>query len=123
MNTKSTLQLDLTGAREFAPEDDQLLELLQSFEQSLSTEMGVIAQGLADQDATRVEHSLHALKGFMPLFATPSLAQAVTTLYQNSRQQALDVTQKTYQTLLPDLKVLLTEVHAWPGIYDSTSKS
>ena len=117
-----TQQLDLTGAREFAPDEAQLLELLQSFEQSLSTEMKVIDQAVMHQDAAKAERSLHALKGFMPLFSKADLAQAVAQLYQSSRHQAFEVTIQEYNRLVPALKVLLSEVHAWPGIYDSSSQ-
>jgi HPt (histidine-containing phosphotransfer) domain-containing protein len=122
MNTSSQQQIDLSGAREFAPEPEQLLELLQSFEQSLSTEMGVIEKALASNDKDVVERSLHALKGFIPLFAKENLAQAVAKLYSESRQQSLQLTKDVYLSMLPSLNILLSEVRAWPGIYDSSSQ-
>lgn len=114
--------LDLTGAKEFAPEGEQLLELLQTFEQSLVIELRKIEAAIAHQDALAVEHSLHALKGFMPLFANPELAQKVTDLYQTSRTKPFGETCVVFNELAPNLRVLLKEVHAWPGIYDSASQ-
>ncbi len=102
--------LDLTRAKEFAFEADQLRELVVTFEQSLVQEMAVIQAGLAAGDALKVEHSLHALKGFMPLFATESLAQAMTDLYQTSREKPLDVTGPIFTALVPSLEALLVEV-------------
>ena len=110
MSTNSLL--DLTRAKEFAFEPDQLRELMVTFEQSLTQEMAIIQAGLADADALKVEHALHALKGFMPLFATESLAQAMTDLYQTSREQALSVTGPIFTTLAPKLETLLVEVRA-----------
>ncbi len=104
--------LDLTRAKEFAFEADQLRELVVTFEQSLAQEMTVIQAGLAADDALKVEHALHALKGFMPLFATESLAQAVTDLYKTSREQPLTVTGPVFTALVPSLETLLVEVRA-----------
>jgi HPt (histidine-containing phosphotransfer) domain-containing protein len=104
--------LDLTRAKEFAFETDQLRKLVVTFEQSLVQEMAVIQAGLASGEALKVEHALHALKGFMPLFATESLAQAMTELYQTSREKPLEVTGPIFTALVPSLKALLVEVHA-----------
>jgi len=104
--------LDLTRAKEFAFEADQLRELVMTFEQSLAQEMTLIQEGLTASDALKVEHSLHALKGFMPLFATESLAQAMTVLYQTSREKPLDVTAPIFTALVPSLDTLLVEIRA-----------
>ena len=105
--------LDLTRAKEFAFEADQLRELVMTFEQSLSQEMGIIRAGLANADPLKVSHSLHVLKGFMPLFAAESLAQAMTDLYQTSREKPLDVTGPVFTALVPSLQTLLVEVRVW----------
>lgn len=102
--------LDLTRAKQFAFEADQLNELMVTFEQSLTQEMAIIQAGLATDDALKVEHSLHALKGFMPLFAHESLAQAMTDLYQTSRDKPLQVTGPIFTSLVPSLSGLLVEV-------------
>jgi HPt (histidine-containing phosphotransfer) domain-containing protein len=105
--------LDLTRAKEFAVEADQLRELVVTFEQSLTQEMGIIQSALVAGEALKVEHALHALKGFMPLFATQFLAQAMTDLYQTSREQPLGVTGPIFTALVPSLQTLLVEVRAW----------
>ena len=107
--------LDLTRAQEFAQDPQQLRELVTTFEQSLVQEMAVIQAALAQHEALKVEHSLHALKGFMPLFTGEALAQTVTTLYQSSRHQLLDVTGAEFTALVPTLNALLTEVRTWLG--------
>jgi len=105
--------LDLTRAQEFAFDQGQLRELVVTFEQSLAEEMANIQAGLAAKDALKVEYSLHALKGFMPLFAAESLTQAMTDLYQSSREQPLDVVNPIFTALVPNLYQLLAEVRAW----------
>jgi HPt (histidine-containing phosphotransfer) domain-containing protein len=105
--------LDLTRAQEFAFEAEQLRELVTTFEQSLVQEMASIHAGLAANEALKVEHALHALKGFMPLFVEQHLAQAVTDLYQTSREQPLAVTAPIFNSLVPKLSALLVEVGAW----------
>ena len=107
--------LDLTRAQEFALDPQQLRELVTTFEQSLAQEIAVIQAALAQKEALKVEHSLHALKGFMPLFTGEALAQTVTTLYQSSRQQPLDVTGAEFTALVPSLNALLAEVRTWLG--------
>ena len=104
--------LDLSRAKEFAVEPEQLRELVVTFEQSLAQEMTLIQAALAVGDALKVEHSLHALKGFMPLFAVGFLAQAMTDLYQTSREKPLDVTGPLFTALVPSLEALLVEVRA-----------
>ncbi len=105
--------LDLTRAQEFAFEAAQLRELVVTFEQSLVQEMAVIQAALAAGDALKVEHALHALKGFMPLFAAPELAQQMAEVYQTSRQQPLSVTTPAMNALVPNFETLLAEVRAW----------
>jgi HPt (histidine-containing phosphotransfer) domain-containing protein len=105
--------LDLTGAQEFAADDVQLRELIATFQDSLSHEIVKIQAGLLASDALKVEHSLHALKGFISLFAHPVLAQAVTDLYQTSRNHSLVATRNNFETILPNLEALLGEVRAW----------
>lgn len=105
--------LDLRGAQEFAMDDVQMRELMATFEASLGQEIATIQASLEGHDALQVEHSLHALKGFMSLFAHPTLAQAVTDLYQNSRNQPLTATKSRFETILPDLEALLAEARVW----------
>ena len=104
--------LDLSRAKEFAVETEQLRELVVTFEQSLTQEMTHIQAALAVGDALKVEHALHALKGFMPLFSVASLAQAMTDLYQASRDKPLEVTGPLFTALVPSLEALLVEVRA-----------
>jgi len=106
----TTPLLDLTRAQEFALEADQLRELVLTFEESLAQEIATIQAGIHNADAVKVEHALHALKGFMPLFSVDSLAQAMTDLYQTSRQQPLSVTAPAFTALVPSLEQLLVEV-------------
>ena len=104
--------LDLSRAKEFAFEADQLRELMVTFEQSLVQEMAIIQAALAAGEALKVEHALHALKGFLPLFTSESLAQAMTDLYQTSREKPLEVTGPIFTSLVPSLETLLVEVRA-----------
>lgn len=104
---------DLTRANEFGFEENQVRELVVTFEQSLQQEITVIQAAIAVGDALKVEHGLHALKGFMPLFTEPGLAQSITDLYQTSRAQPLNVTGPLFTALVPNLSSLLLEARAW----------
>ena len=107
--------LDLTQARELAADDDMLRELVQTFADSLNIELTKARAAFQDQDEERVHFSLHALKGFLPLFCQSELAQAMIILYQDCRQQALPQTQAAYQALEPAFLALQEEVRAWLG--------
>ncbi len=105
--------LDLSGAKEFAADEGQMRELMATFEQSLTQEVASIQANLTANEGSKVELSLHALKGFMSLFSAPALAQAVAQLYQNSREQPLQATREGFQSILPNLEALLGEVRIW----------
>ena len=107
--------LDLNRAKEFAFDPEQLRELVATFELSLGQEMAVIDAALKAQNAEKVAHALHALKGFMPLFTGESMAQAISDLYQTSRVAPLAETQAGYTALAPNLSTLQSEVQAWLG--------
>jgi HPt (histidine-containing phosphotransfer) domain-containing protein len=104
---------DLTRANEFGFEEAQVRELVVTFEDSLQQELQRIQAAVKAGDAKQVEHALHALKGFMPLFTEPGLSQAMTDLYQTSREQGLHVTAPVFTALVPNLEALLVEVRAW----------
>ena len=113
---------DLTRANEFGFEEAQVRELVATFEQSLQKEIAIIEAALAAGDDMKTANALHALKGFMPLFSEPGLAQTITDLYQTSREQPLRVTAPLFTALVPNLSSLLLEVRAWlaaPTAYDS----
>lgn len=112
---------DLTRANEFGFEEAQVRELVVTFEQSLQQELANIQAAVASGDDVKTQHALHALKGFMPLFSNAGLAQAITDLYQTSRDQPMTVTGPLLTALVPNLTALLAEVRAWlaaPTAYD-----
>ena len=114
--------LDLTRANEFGFEQAQVRELVVTFEQSLQQEIAIIQAAMTERDGLKAQHALHALKGFMPLFSEAALAQAVSDLYQTSREQPLSACDPLFTALVPNLTSLLVEVRAWlaaPTAYDS----
>ena len=112
---------DLTRTNEFGFDKAQVRELVVTFEQSLQEEIAIIQAAVAAADGLKTANSLHALKGFMPLFAEAGLAQIITDLYQTSREQPLSATAPLLTALVPNLTSLLAEVRAWlaaPTAYD-----
>jgi HPt (histidine-containing phosphotransfer) domain-containing protein len=112
-NSTPNSTLVLTRAKEFASEQEQLRELVATFEESLSQELAIIQMGLLHREAIKVEHALHALKGFVPLFTNDAFAQKVAEVYQISRQNTLDVSEPAINSLVPTFNALLIEVRAW----------
>lgn len=107
-----SLLLDLTRAKEFAREPEQLHQLLVTFEHSLAQELLELDTAFTDGNTQKAEHALHALKGFLPMFTGDSLGGAVIDLYAKSRQQPFEVTKTQFTTLVPNLELLLSQVRS-----------
>jgi HPt (histidine-containing phosphotransfer) domain-containing protein len=99
VTTTPTLFLDLTPAKDLAGNDEQLRQLVQTFEVSLAEEIEKISQALLTHNQQQVEFSLHTLKGFVGLFVVPTLA--------------LQVTATEFNALVPSFRALLSEVRGW----------
>ena len=113
VTTPQPLFLDLTQAKDLAGQSEQLRELVQTFEVSLSEEIEKITHALSANDQHQVEFSLHTLKGFVGLFVVPTLALQVELLYKNCRIQPLATTALEFNSLVPNLRTLLSEVRGW----------
>lgn len=107
-----TLLLDLTRAKEFAQEPEQLQQLLVTFEHSLAQELLELDMAFTHGNTQKAEHALHALKGFLPMFTGDSFGCSVIDLYARSRQQPFEVTKSQFTNLVPNLELLLSQVRA-----------
>jgi HPt (histidine-containing phosphotransfer) domain-containing protein len=107
-----SLLLDLTRAQEFAQEPEQLQQLLVTFEHSLAQELLELDAAFVHGNTQKVEHALHALKGFLPMFTGDSFGASIIELYAKSRQQPFEVTQSQFTALVPNLELLLSEVRS-----------
>ena len=107
--------LDLSQAQALAGEADALRGLVQSFRDSLRIELQRLDAAVSAEDTEALSFGLHALKGFVPLFCQPDLAQAVTDLYRDSRQQPASAIGLRYRDLAPVLHALGAEVEVWLG--------
>jgi HPt (histidine-containing phosphotransfer) domain-containing protein len=105
-----SLLLDLTRAKEFAQEPEQLQQLLVTFEHSLAQELLELDAAFTHGNTQKAEHALHALKGFLPMFTGDSLGASVINLYAQSRQQPFEATKSQFTTLVPNLELLLSQV-------------
>jgi HPt (histidine-containing phosphotransfer) domain-containing protein len=105
--------LDLTSAKDLAGNDEQLRQLVQTFEVSLAEEIEKISQALLTNNQHQLEFSLHTLKGFVGLFVVPTLALQVELLYKNCRNQPLAITASEFNALVPSFRALLSEVRGW----------
>ena len=107
--------LDLAQAQALAGEADALRSLVESFRDSLQTELLRLDAAAQANDGEDLSMGLHALKGFVSLFCGTDLAQALTHLYQDSRQQSASAMVARYRALEPALRALHAEVEAWLG--------
>jgi hypothetical protein len=107
--------LDFSEARAIAMDEAQLQQLVSTFHESLAPEIAALQAAFDAGDAERVGHTLHTLKGFLPLFCTPQVGQAFIDLYHQSRHAPLSETRARYESLAPVLVALEKEVRAWLG--------
>jgi len=105
-----SLLLDLTRAKEFAHEPEQLQQLLVTFEHSLAQELLALNTAFSHGNTQNAELALHAIKGFVPMFTDDSLGASVIDLYAKSRNQPFELTKSQFTTLVPNLELLLSQV-------------
>jgi HPt (histidine-containing phosphotransfer) domain-containing protein len=105
--------LDPSKAHEFAMDQAQMLNLAQTFQDSLEKDLNALHFALAHQDAEPVQRLLHSLKGYVTFLCGPELSQHMIQLEAISRSTALaDVTIEINKAM-PLLKSLLSEVGRW----------
>jgi len=93
--------------------DAQTLQgMLVLLEESLTRDIPLIAQHLEEGDVPGANRLLHPLKGFIPIFCTPSLCDHVGAVEGVSKHGSAGEVNAAYAALRPQLEQLLREVSA-----------
>ena len=109
--------LDLSQAAQYAVDAALLPGLMETFAGSLAKERLAIDALLSGDDGAAVRMSLHSLKGFVPIFCEPVLAQEVIQLEALGRKESLDSLRPRLQRLVSQLLALENDVKTWQARY------
>lgn len=90
--------------------DASLRKILSTVHASMRASLPDIAQALAQADVPRANALLHAMKGFLPIFATDALAEEVADVEFLSKTGTAEVVAPRYALLAPKLAQLQDEI-------------
>ena len=105
--------LDPSRAQDFAMDTEQMLNLAETFETSLTQDLKALEEALVNPDPDPMRRLLHALKGYVTFLSKDELSSKVIHLESMSRQSPVDEVRHTVQAVLPSLQTLLAEVTRW----------
>jgi HPt (histidine-containing phosphotransfer) domain-containing protein len=105
--------LDPSRAADFAMDPEQMLNLAETFESSLTQDLNALAEALNNPDPDPMRRLLHALKGYVTFLSKEELGQEVIKLEATSRHSPPDDVKLMVQKVLPSLHTLLAEVTTW----------
>ena len=110
--------LDLSQAAQYAVDAALLPSLMETFAGSLTKERISIESLMSGDDGAAVRMSLHSLKGFVPIFCEPVLAQEVIQLETLGRKESLDSLRPRLKQLVSQLLALENDVKKWQARYE-----
>ena len=105
--------LDIASAMAQIGDSEALLEMLPMVQETLARDVPAIEAFLVSGDVPSANHLLHPLKGFMPIFCTPALRDAVAAVEKLSKSEPANVVLQEYIALKPQLLAFEAEVLAY----------
>ncbi len=87
-----------------------LRKILKTVNDSMTASLPQIAAALQAGDVPTANNLLHAIKGYLPIFASDALAEQVAQVEKISKTEAATVVAPLYAELGPQLESLLQEV-------------
>ncbi|MEI6382295.1 MAG: hypothetical protein WCO80_01465 [Betaproteobacteria bacterium] len=111
--------LDPTRAQDFAIKDEELFNLVQTFEKSLLEDKKSLFESAQNKNQDDLHRNLHTLKGYLPFLCRADFCERITELYQMVRGNQLDLVLSGVMAIMPSLNVLQIEIGDWLTSYDS----
>jgi HPt (histidine-containing phosphotransfer) domain-containing protein len=93
-------------------------EMLVMLEETLSKDISLIANTLAEGNVANANSLLHPLKGFLPIFCTAQLCDNLTKVESMSKTGSESEVREAYAELRPKLDRFLAEVIDYLGTHD-----
>lgn len=108
--------LNIEGALHQIGDEGALREMLPMVLESLRRDVPAVTAALAQGDVPSANRLLHPLKGFIPIFCTPSLYEHVADVEHLSKKEDAATVAAAFATLAPELLTLQAEVAAYLGV-------
>ncbi|NBS76072.1 MAG: Hpt domain-containing protein [Betaproteobacteria bacterium] len=105
--------LDPSKAYEFAMDHAQMLNLAQTFHESLEKDLQSLHAALTQHESEPVQRLLHSLKGYVTFLCGPDLSQQMIHLEAMSRSKSLSELADEIAKITPSLQSLLSEIQLW----------
>lgn len=105
--------LDVARGVAMMGSEASLRKILKTVQNSLAGNLPQMAHALAKDDVPSFNHLLHAIKGYVPIFASDALVTQVTELEKISKTEPLTTVAPLYAELAPRLDALLGEIQTF----------
>ncbi len=102
--------LDVARGVSMMGSDAALRKILKTVQDSMAGNLPEMAQALAQGDVAGFNRLLHAIKGYVPIFASDALAAQVTALEKTSKTEPVSAVAPLYAELAPHMDALLAEI-------------
>ena len=106
------MYLSIERAMEFIGDEQGVLSLLKTLQQTLSDDLPRLQDLLEKGDIYGANRVLHQLKGFTPVFCVDSLVETVVKVEDLSKHADISDLRPAYNQLAPQLETLRQEVAA-----------
>ncbi len=102
--------LDIARGVAMMGSEASLGKILKTVASSMADSLPVMAAALSAGDVATANGLLHAIKGYVPIFAVDALVEQVTHVEKLGKTESLDVMAPLFADLLPRLEKLLEEI-------------
>jgi len=102
--------LDIARGVSMMGSEASLAKILKTVASNMTGSVPEMAAALAAGDVAKANALLHAIKGYVPIFATDALVDQVTRVEKISKTEPLAVVEPLFAVLLPQLDGLLKEI-------------
>lgn len=107
--------LDVARGVSMMGSDASLRKILKTVQISMAANLPEMAQALAKGDVASVNRVLHAIKGYLPIFASDALVAQVAELEKISKTEPVTAVAPLHADLAPRLEGLLGEIRSFLG--------
>jgi HPt (histidine-containing phosphotransfer) domain-containing protein len=113
MSDHSFSNLDVARGVSMMGSEASLRKILKTVQDSMAGNLPEMAHALAKDDVASFNRLLHAIKGYVPIFASDALVAQVTELEMISKTASVTTVAPLYAELAPRLEALLGEIRSF----------
>ena len=113
MSAQHFSDLDVARGVSMMGSEASLCKILKTVQGNMAGALPDIAAALANNNVAGANHLLHALKGYVPIFASDALVELVTEVEKASKTESAAAVALLYADLGPRLDALLGEIRSF----------